>query len=129
VLVAERFPTPGDPLVDLASTLESARVEAAARPDTVALEAARALRIDYREDDGALLRMRALARLVARRPGRCLLDLTRRGRGDPPLRALAPALARLERDPGARVQALGGDSARSVARRLAELAGRPLESR
>jgi GT2 family glycosyltransferase len=129
VLIAERFPTLGDPLVDLASTLGSARIEAAARPDPVALEAARALRIDYREDDGALLRMLALARLVARRPGRCLLDLIRRAPGDPPLRALAPALVRLERDPGARVQALGGDSARTVARRLAELAGRPLESR
>ena len=47
--------------------------------------------------------------------------------GDPPLRALAPAVRRLERDPQARVHALGRDHARAVARRLAALAGRPLQ--
>src|SRR5205085_11625977 len=56
VLVAERFPAAGDPLVDFARTLDGARVEAIARPEAVAADSARPLRIDYREDDGVLLR-------------------------------------------------------------------------
>lgn len=124
VLVADRFPAPGDPLVDLARTLGRARVEAAARPDVVAPEP---LTINYREDDGAGLRSWALIALVSRHPLRCLLDATRRRPGEPSLSALAPAVRRLERDPQARVHALGRDQARAVARRLARLAGRPLQ--
>jgi hypothetical protein len=127
VLIAERFPAVGDPLIDFARTLDGARVEAIARPDAVALDAARALRIDYREDDGALLRAFALLRLCARHPLRCALDVVRRARGEPRLSALAPAVRRLEREPDARVHALGSPRARAVTSRVAALAGRPLD--
>ena len=127
VLVTHRFPAAGDPLTDFAGSLDGARVEAAARPDTVAADVARRIRIDYREDDGAVLRALALASLTLRHPLRCLLDLIRQTPGSPPLSALAPAVRRLERDPQARVHALGRDHAHAVARRLAALAGRPLQ--
>ncbi len=128
VLVADRFPAPGDPLADFALTLVGARVEAAARPEAVAWRAARGLTIDYREDDGDAARILALGRLVARHPLRCARDLLRRGVGGPPLVAIAPAVARLAQEPGARVHPLGGAEPRAVAGRLARLAGRPLES-
>jgi hypothetical protein len=124
VLVADRFPAPGDPLVDLARTLGGARVEASARPDVVARDP---LTINYREDDGAALRAWALIGLVLRHPLRCLFDAIRHRPGDPTLSALAPAVRRLERDPRARVHALGRGQAHAVARRLARLAGRPLQ--
>jgi hypothetical protein len=124
VLVADRFPAPGDPLVDLARTLDGARVEASARPDVVAADP---LTINYREDDGAALRAWALSGLLLRHPLRCLFDAIRRRPGDPTLSSLAPAVRRLERDPSARVHALGRGQAHAVARRLARLAGRPLQ--
>jgi hypothetical protein len=127
VLIAERFPAASDPLVDFARTLGGARVEAIARPETVAVEAARALLIDYREDDGALLRAASLLQLVVRHPLRSLLDVVRRARAEPKLSALAPAVRRLERDREARVHALGTEQVRAIARRMATLAGRPLE--
>ncbi len=126
VLVAERFPMIGDPLIDFVRTLEDARVEAIARPEAVELGAVRSLPIDYREDDGLLKRQLALVYLVVRHPLRSLLDVRGRGRGDAPLRALAPAVRRLKHDPGARVHALGSAQAQDAARRLAALAGRPL---
>jgi hypothetical protein len=128
VLVAERFPARGDPLADFALTLTGARVEAAARPEAVGLKAARTLTVDYREDDGTAVRALALARLLARHPLRCALDLVRRRSGAPRLAAIAPAVLRLGRDADARVHPLGGDEARAVATRLAALAGRRLES-
>jgi Glycosyltransferase like family 2 len=127
VLVAEHFPTLGDPLVDFASRLGDARVEAIARPDTVAVEPARSLRINYREDDGGLLRLTSAARIALAHPVRCMLDLLRRAPGDVPLRALAPAVRRLERDDDARVHALGPGQAQAIAGRLARLAGRQLD--
>ena len=127
MLIAERFPAAGDPLVDFVRTLDGARVEAIARPESVAVEAVRALRIDYREDDGALLRAGALLQLLIRHPLRSVLDLMRRPRGDPKLSALAPAVRRLERDRDARVHALATEQARAIANRLATLAGRPLD--
>jgi hypothetical protein len=127
VLIAERFPAVGDPLIDFARTLDGARVEAVARPEAVAVDASRALRIDYREDDGALLRAFSLLRLFVRHPLLCVLDPVRRARGEPRLSALAPAVRRLEREPGARVHALGSGHAQAVARRVAALAGRPLD--
>jgi hypothetical protein len=127
VLIAERFPAVGDPLIDFARTLDGARVEAIARPEAVALDAVRALRIDYREDDGALLRAFAVLRLFVRHPLRCLLDLRRREPGEPGLDALAPAVLRLEREPDARVHALGAGNAQAIARRVAALAGRPVD--
>jgi hypothetical protein len=87
------------------------------------------MRIDYREDDGAVLRGLALLSLVLRHPRRSLLDVVRRGALGPPLGALAPAVRRLEHDPQARVHALGRDQAQAIAQRLAALAGRPLERR
>jgi hypothetical protein len=127
VLIAERFPVVGDPLVDFARTLDGARVEAIARPEVVAVQAARALPVEYREDDGALLRAAALLQLLVRHPVRCALDLTRRADGEPKLSDLAPAVRRLERDRDARVHALGAGQARAIARRVAALAGRALD--
>jgi GT2 family glycosyltransferase len=127
VLVADRFPTRGDSLSDFARTLTGARVEAAARPESFDQAAARALLIDYREDDGAGARVLGLIRLVLRHPFRSAGDRLRRRAGDPGLAALAPAVRRLRADPGARVHPLGGTDARRVAVRLSKLAGRPLQ--
>jgi GT2 family glycosyltransferase len=128
VLVADRFPARGDPLADFALTLSGARVEAAARPEALQRRAVRDLTIDYREDDGAGTRALAAVRLLAGHPLRCAADLLSRRSGVPSLTSLAPAVARLRRDSGARVHPLGGDDARAVAIRLARLAGRRLES-
>ncbi len=126
VLIAERFPARGDPLGDFARTLDGARVEAVARPESVDVGVSRALKVDYREDDGSLARRTALVRLIARHPLRCALDLVRRCPDEPKLAAIAPAALRLARDRGARVHPLGGEDAGAVARRLAALVGRPL---
>ena len=127
MLVADHFPTRGDQLSDFARTLSDARVEAVARPEAFDPRAARELAVDYREDDGLATRLLAAARLVIRHPLRCGLDRWRRRPDDVALTALAPAVLRLIADPGARVHALGGNHARDTARRLATLAGRPLE--
>jgi GT2 family glycosyltransferase len=127
VLVADRFPAREDPLVELAESLDRARVEAGSRPRTPDVDRARRLRIDYLEDDGQVVRWAALLHLLARHPSRGLSDLARRPPDAPPLRLLAPAVRRLERDPGARLHALGGGRSRTMAERLARLAGRPLE--
>jgi GT2 family glycosyltransferase len=123
VLVAERFPVPGDPLIELARKLEGARVEASGRPAAI-LGEGDGLRIDYREDDGLVERLLALAWLIARHPLRALRDQKLRGSSNASLASLAPAVRRLGRDPAARVQPLGGGEAPAVARRLAALAGR-----
>jgi hypothetical protein len=126
VLVADRFPEPDDPLVDFALSIDGARVEATARPARID-PAAAGLRIDYREDDGALARALALAALLVRHPRRCLRDrLGRLRRGTlsaPSLMALAPAARRLQREPHpVRVHALGAsEHTRAVAARLAAL--------
>ena len=127
VLVADRFPARGDPLVDHARRRPAARVEAVRRPDVVDRRAALGLTIDYREDDGIAARATALAELVARHPVRCALDALARGPGEPALSSLAPAALRLARSSPARVQVLGGREAEAVARRLAALAGAALE--
>jgi glycosyltransferase involved in cell wall biosynthesis len=126
VLIAGRFPAHRDPRVELARTLEGARVEAAARPDAPDVEVARELRIDYREDDGAAARALALILLANRHPLRCALDRARRKPGQPKLAALAPAVLRLEREPRARVLAIGAEETRATATRIARLAGRRL---
>jgi Glycosyl transferase family group 2 len=128
VLVAERFPARGDPLVEFARTLDRARVEAVARPDAVLLDVARELEIEYREDEGAAARAIALVKLAARHPVRCATDAGRRNNG-PSLASLAPAAVRLERDRSARLQALGGEEVHATARRLAALTGRRLDER
>ena len=127
VLVADRFPAHGDPLGELAGTLEHARVEAVARPESPDLELARRLQIDYLEDDGAAARARAALLLALRHPLRSALDLLDRSPGAPTLRALAPAVRRLERDRAARLQALGGPHSQATAQRIAILAGRSLD--
>jgi GT2 family glycosyltransferase len=124
VMVADRFPTRGDPLVEFVSALERVRVEAAARPE---LLESRGLQVDYREDDGVAARLGALLALLVRHPLRVAGDLLARRPGEPGLSTLAPAVLRLQRDPRARVHALGGDEVRTTARRLARLAGRPLD--
>ncbi len=127
VLVADRFPRPGDPLTDYVLTLAGARVEAAARPEVVDRVAARRLAIDYREDEGVVARAVAGLRLLIRHPLRSASDVRRRPSGAIGLAAIAPATLRLRHDPGARVHALGGDGARAVAARLAALSGHPLD--
>lgn len=127
VLVADRFPTPGDPMVDFALKLSGARVEAAARPESIPQGLARRIRIDYREDDGTAARALALLAVVARHPWRSGGDRVRRGPDGPGLAALAPAVRRLARDPGTRVHSLRGVGTTSVAARLAALAGRALD--
>lgn len=122
VFVADRFPSPGDPLIELPSSL-GARVEAAARPQRIPPEAY-ALRIDYREDDGLAEHLAAAARLFIAHPLRSLRDELGRRPGEASLTALAPAARRLQREPAARVQPLGGGEAANVARRLQALAGR-----
>ena len=127
VLVADRFPAPGDPLTDYALTLTGARVEATSRPPVVDRAVARQLTIDYREDDGVVARAIGLVRLLNRHPVRCAADLQRRSPGSPGLAAIAPAVNRLRRDGDARLHVLGGGGTRAVATRLAALAGREVE--
>jgi GT2 family glycosyltransferase len=127
VLVAGRFPAQGDPLGELARSLDRARVEAVARPESGQREVARAVAIDYREDEGSAGRALALGRLLIRHPLRCLTDRTGRQRGEPRLTALAPAALRLARDRSARVVPIGGRECDLVAGRLAALAGRGLD--
>ncbi len=127
VLLADRFPRRGDPLVDFARTLNGARIEAGARPDAPWVEVMRELDIAYREDDGVASRALLLLRLLFRHPLRCARDRLDRGPAAPRLWELAPTVARLERRPQARIHALGGDDVQTTARRLAQLTGRPIE--
>ena len=129
VLVADRFPAPGDPLVEFAQTLDQARVEAVSRPNAVSVQVLRGLAIEYREDDGAAARAIASAKLVARHPLRCLADLIGRSPGEPTLTALAPAAVRLSREPAARLLPLGGEGTQATAERLAALTGRGRDGR
>jgi hypothetical protein len=117
----------GDPRVELVRALEHVRVEAAARPELPDRDLTRQLDVAYREDDGIAARIGALLALVVRHPLRCAADTLARGPGDPGLAALAPSVLRLRRDRQARVHALGGEDVRATARRLARLAGRPLD--
>ncbi len=123
VFVADRFPSPDDPLIELPSALRGARIEAARRPQAMPA-GARQLRIDYREDDGLAERLAAAALLAVVHPLRCLRDAGKRRQGEPSLLALAPPVRRLRRAPGARVQPLGGGDAAAVAARVEALAGR-----
>ena len=127
VLVAERFPARDDPLVDFARTLGQVRVEAAARPPSVHRQAARALTVDYREDDGVAARMTAMVAVAVRHPLRCLRDLGGRTAGDPGLGALAPSVKRLGANGPVRLHPLGGERAQRTAARLAALSGQALE--
>ncbi len=125
VLVADRFPEQGDPLVELARTLERARVEAAARPEVPDADALHRLEIDYLEDDGTAARAFATVVLALRHPLRCALDLIGRGPREPRLASLAPAVRRVRRGGSTRVLALGGDQAQATTRRIGRLSGRP----
>ena len=127
VMVADRFPVRGDPLVEFVGALDRVRVEAAARPALPEGNLAPGLQVDYREDDGIAARIGALLALLVRHPLRVTGDLLARRPGEPGLSTLAPAVLRLQRDRSARVHALGGDEVRTTARRLARLAGRPLD--
>jgi GT2 family glycosyltransferase len=127
VLVADRFPRAGDPLAELAGSLDRARVEAVARPDAPDAEARCGLEVSYLEDDGVAARWAAVTRLLVRHPLRCWRDRRGAGQTDLPLRVLAPAVLRLERDGEARLQALGPEPARTIAGRLTALSGRALE--
>ncbi len=127
VLVADRFPARGDPLVEFAGTLDGARVEAAARPQSLDPGPARSLAVAYREDEGVAARALALVAVVLAHPLRCVVDRGHRRRGEPSLAAIAPAVRRLAQEDDARVHPLGGAETRATARRIANLAGRPLD--
>ncbi len=128
VLIADRFPARGDPLAQFADTLDSARVEASARPELLEVGSARSLPVAYREDDGVAARAVALVRLVLGHPLRCAADRLGRAPGQPTLAAVAPAVRRLRREPGAIVHPLGAGT-QETARRIARLAGRRLDQR
>jgi GT2 family glycosyltransferase len=128
VLVADRFPARDDPLVELAQTLEHVRVEAMARPSATETGVQGRIPVDYLEDDGRAARALAAAGLGLRHPVRSARDLLTRGAEAPPLRVLAPAVRRLERNPAARLHALGGGRSHDFALRLAWLAGRQLDA-
>jgi GT2 family glycosyltransferase len=130
VVVADRFPVRGDPLVEFVGALGHVRVEAAARPELPDAEVAREVQIDYREDDGIAVRAGALVALAVRHPLRVAVDLIAYRPRQPKLSALAPAALRLTRERRGgrvRVHVVGGDEVRMTARRLARLAGRPLD--
>ena len=127
VLIADRFPALGDPLVELARALGHVRVEAAERPRELDVAALRELPVAYREDDGAAQRLAAVLALGARHPTRVAARPERartrraaapraRARRAPPDRAIRPAAC----------LPLGAGSARASAHRIARLAGRPL---
>lgn len=122
VLVADVFPSAGDPLAELAGRVREARVEAAARPREAA--PAPPVPVIYREDDGALERARAAAVLLALRPRAVLADLATRPAGGPPTWQLAPAALRLQHHP-APVVALGPGAPEATAQRLRALAAHP----
>jgi GT2 family glycosyltransferase len=128
VLVADRFPARGDPLTEFAGTVEGARIEASARPESLEMGAARSLPVAYREDDGIAARGLALGWLVLRHPLRCGADRLRRRGDQPSLAAVAPAVRRLRRDAQASVHPLGAGT-EETARRIARLAGRRLDAR
>jgi GT2 family glycosyltransferase len=127
VLVAECFPTRGDPLVELADTLERVRVEAMSRPPAAEQVSSRGVAVDYVEDDGVAARWAAAAAFAVRHPMRTGFDVLNRPPGAAPLRMLAPAVRRLERNSRARIHTLGAGQDRATAQRLARLAGRTLE--
>jgi hypothetical protein len=127
VVVADRFPVRDDPRVEFVRALGRARVEAAARPAALDADVAREVQVDYREDDGIAARAAAFVALAVRHPLRVVADLLAHRPGEPKLSSLAPAARRLGHDAGARVHAVGGDEVRTTARRLARLAGRPLD--
>jgi GT2 family glycosyltransferase len=127
VLVADRFPGRGDPLVELAQAVGRARVEASGRADVPDQDAARLLDVRYLEDDGAAARTAAAVALAVRHPLLTVTDLVSGDSGRLSTWALAPAVRRLAREPGARVHPLGGPGARETARRMARLAGRQFE--
>ena len=75
------------------------RIEAAARPRAPLLGGSREWRVDWWEDQGPVSRIRALIRLLARHPIRCLIDLAGRRHWPTaeamPLRGIAPLAERL----------------------------------
>jgi GT2 family glycosyltransferase len=129
VLIADRYPVPGDPLTELAATIAGARVEAGSRPTIVAAPQVGAPAVHYREDDGTAARVLAVAALVARHPARCLRDLLawQASRDQPTLTEIAPLVQRVRREPDASIRVLGGRGAPAVTRRVTRLAGRTLE--
>ena len=127
VLVADRFPGRGDPLVELAEAVGRVRIEASGRPDVPDQSAARLLDVRYLEDDGAAARVAAVLALALRHPVLVASDLLSADSSRLSTWALAPAVRRLAGDPGARVHPLGGPAAQTTARRIAHLAGRRLE--
>ena len=121
VLIADRFPARGDPLAEFADTLDGARIEASARPESLEIGPVRSLPVAYREDDGVAARALAVLGLALAHPLRCAADRLGRAPDQPALAAIAPAVRRLRRDPGAGVHPLGaahrGDRAANRAAR------------
>lgn len=120
-MLADQFPARGGDAGAVARGSARVRVEAAARPVAPDLATARSVSVHYREDDGTLTRLRALAWLLARHPVHAASDS--RGAG-PGLCELAPVVRRRAADRHARLTALDGDAAQEVARRVERLVGR-----
>lgn len=125
----DEFPLSSDDSVaaqarELAGLGHSVRVVAARRPDTPAL-GVHDLCVHYLEDETALERLGATARVAARRPLATVRDLyARRGGAEQPLRVLAPSVRRLRDQAGVEVRVDPGSVAAAGARRAASLAGR-----
>lgn len=125
VVVANEFPTLGE----RSEGQEGVRFEAAHRPGQQDLQTFRRSVVHYWEDDTELTRLRALARLVRRRPVRCAADFRARRGGRtpttaaaPPLRVLAPSAVRLLSGSPVRVVALDRDAVHA-ADRLSRVTG------
>ena len=106
------------------------RVESAARPDRIEQGIRRRDSVRYLEDDTPLRGALALGRLAARHPVRCFNDFRDRRRWARaedawPLRALAPAALRLQRDGPAHVHVHFLAGAALSAMRICRIAGVP----
>jgi hypothetical protein len=112
VLVADRFPAPGD------TAQPGDRVEAAARPER-AQAPPTGVTVVYREDDGVAERAAALTRVALAAPGRTAAAIADDAQATV---ALAPAALRLRAAPETTLAALQA-GATDAARHLSRLAG------
>ncbi|MEA2347946.1 MAG: hypothetical protein QOG62_1733 [Thermoleophilaceae bacterium] len=115
--------------IALAASGHAVRVEAGVRPASGDRGETGGLRVDYLDDAPLGARLRALARVVVRHPYRSLRDLAgrRRWRAQEavwPLRSLAPAVIRAERE-DAHLHAHFAAAAGLNALRIGRLAGLP----
>ena len=126
-VVSETFVT--SEVAQLVALGHDVSVVAGARPQEPAADAP-PVPVRYLPESTGRERLRALLRLVTRHPGGVLADLLARRRwareeSVVPLRALAPAIVALERDPQARIHAHFAAGAALGAMRASRIIGRP----